>query len=125
MPVIRGADAPSFTPHGAHITVAAAPIRGATETCLWRVSLEPGSRTAARVLDREELFHALSGTLVATLDAERHVLYAGDTLVVPPGVTLSLAVPLEQPFEAICALPVGGRARFAAGGEPFSPPWAV
>ena len=51
MPVIRGADAPSFTPHGAHITAAAAPSRGATETCLWRVSLEPvKSRTAAHVL---------------------------------------------------------------------------
>ena len=88
MSVVRAADAPPFEVHGATITGAASPSRGATQTCLWRIDLAPGSSVPAHVLDHEEIFHALGGTLLATVDGEVHRVDNGDTLIVRPGATL-------------------------------------
>lgn len=125
MAIIRAADAPTFQAHGATVTGGAAPSRGALQTCLWRVSLAPGTEVPAHILDHEEVFHALAGTLVATVDGKAETVQAGDTLMVPPGCVLQLRVPPEGRFEAVVALPVGARATIAAGGEPFTPSWAV
>jgi quercetin dioxygenase-like cupin family protein len=125
MTVVRAADAPTFDAHGATITGAASPSRGSTQTSLWRVNLAPGSQVPGHILDREEIFHALGGTLVATVDGEQQTVQAGDTLIVQPGAVLQIAVPDSASFEAVVVLPVGALARFAAGGEPFTPPWAV
>lgn len=125
MTLVRAADAPIFDAHGSVITGGASPSRGSTQTSLWRVNLAPGSQVPGHILDREEIFHALSGTLLATVDGEQQMVQAGDTLIVRPGSVLQIAVPEGASFEAVVALPVGGLARFAAGGEPFTPPWAV
>jgi quercetin dioxygenase-like cupin family protein len=123
--IIRAADAPTFDVHGATITGGAAPSRGSTQTSLWRVNLAPGSQVPGHLLDHEEIFHALSGTLIATVGGERQTVSAGDTLIVPPGTELQIEVPSDERFEAVVVLPVGAQARFAAGGEPFAPPWSV
>jgi quercetin dioxygenase-like cupin family protein len=123
--VIRAVDAPTFDAHGSVITGAASPSRGSTQTSLWRVNLAPGSQVPGHVLDHEEIFHALAGTLIATVDGERQTVGAGDTLIVRPGAMLQIEVPAEIHFEAVVVLPVGALARFAAGGEPFPPPWSV
>ena len=49
---------------------------------------------------------------------------AGDALVVAAGEAFSLANPGSEPFEAIAALPVGGKAAMP-GGEKFLPPWTT
>jgi quercetin dioxygenase-like cupin family protein len=123
--VVRLADAPTFEVHGATITGGAAPSRGSTQTCLLRIDLAPGSVVPAHILDHEEIFHALSGTLVATVDGQQHRVERGDTLIVAPGTILQITVPDDDRFQAVVALPAGAQARFAAGGEPFTPPWAV
>jgi len=58
------------------------------------------------------------------LDGTEHRVRAGDALVVPPGVDFSVAAAGDAPFRAVVCLPVGGQAQLA-GGEPFTPPWAV
>jgi quercetin dioxygenase-like cupin family protein len=125
MAFLRASDAPTFEVHGATITGGAAPSRGALQTCVWRVNLAAGSTVPGHHLDREEIFHALTGTLVATIDGQDHVLHTGDTLMVPPGSVLQLQVPPADRFEAVVVVPVGAQATFAAGGEPFAPPWTV
>ena len=125
MRVLRASNAPTFEVHGATITGAASPSRGASQTCLWRIDLAPGCTVPAHILDHEEIFHALSGTLVATVDGEQHRVDVGDTLIVRPGATLQISVPPEARFQAVVVLPAGSLARFAAGGDPFTPPWAV
>lgn len=64
-------------------------------------------------MDREEVFVAVAGRALA----------AGDALVVPAGRRFSLAHPSAEPFRAVVALPVGGRASMP-GQAPFVPPWA-
>jgi quercetin dioxygenase-like cupin family protein len=124
MPIIKHSAAPSFSLPGLTVTGLASPSRGAHETSVWRLAIAPGTPGAEHTLDREEVFIALSGRAVATLGGERHELAAGDALIVPANVVFSLANPGSEPFEAVAALPVGGRAAMPAG-EPFAPPWTV
>jgi quercetin dioxygenase-like cupin family protein len=123
MPVIPAATAPTFTMPGLAVTGLAAPSRGATQTSVWRLRLDPGADGSEHTLDREEVFVALAGRAVATIDGDEHQLLAGDALVVPPGRPFSLANPHGESFEAVAALPVGGRVHLP-GGRPFVPPWA-
>jgi mannose-6-phosphate isomerase-like protein (cupin superfamily) len=126
MPLIKGSTAPKFEipcVAGVQFTGLAAPSRGSTENCVWRVSLAAHTPGAPHLLDREEVFAVISGRARATLGEETIELAAGDALVVPPNTSFSLANPHAELFEAIVVLPVGGRARVAMG-EPFVPPWA-
>jgi quercetin dioxygenase-like cupin family protein len=128
MPVIAGADAPTFTLADTVFTGLAAPSRGATENAVWRVRLTSTENGAPHTLDREEVLVAVRGRAVASLDGAEHVVGPGDAIVVPAGVPFALrcAAPADggpPEFEAVAVLPVGGRACLL-GGEPFTPPWA-
>jgi quercetin dioxygenase-like cupin family protein len=124
MPIISGAAAPVFTPdERTTITGLAAPSRGSTEVSVWRVHLEPGAGTPPHSLTREEVFVALAGTATVTLADGVHEVTAGDALAVPAHVEFQLANAGAEPFEAICAMPAGGRA--CVGGEEFPPPWSI
>jgi mannose-6-phosphate isomerase-like protein (cupin superfamily) len=124
MPLIEGAVAPTFELPHARFTGLASPSRGSTETCVWRVVLAPGAEPVPHSLTREEIFVAISGNAVATVDGDTHAVGRGDALVVPAGVTFSLGNPGEEPFEAVTVFPVGGQAAMP-GAEPFTPPWAA
>jgi mannose-6-phosphate isomerase-like protein (cupin superfamily) len=123
MPVAPALTAPTFTAPGLTVTGLAAPSRGATETSVWRLTLAPGAAGGEHTLDREEVFVVLAGHAVATIDGDDQQLRPGDALVVPPHCPFSLANPHGEPFEAVAALPVGGRVHIP-GGHPFVPPWA-
>ena len=123
MPVIPGATAPTFSLPGLVVTGLAAPSRGATETSVWHLVLEPGAPGVEHSIDREEVFVAVAGRALATVGGDEAPLAAGDALVVPAGRRFSLANPSAEPFRAVVALPVGGRASMP-GQAPFVPPWA-
>ena len=123
MPVLPAATAPSFAMPGLAVTGLAAPSRGATETSVWRLTLAPGAAGSEHTLDREEIFVVLAGRAVATIDGDEQHLRPGDALVVPPHRPFSLANPHGESFEAVAALPVGGRVHIP-GSHPFVPPWA-
>ena len=123
MPVIRGATAPTFSLPGLVVTGLVAPSRGATETSVWQLVLEPGAAGVEHSMDREEVFVAVAGRALATVDGAEAPLAAGDALVVPAGRPFSLANPSTEPFRAVVALPAGGRAAMP-GQAPFVPPWA-
>jgi quercetin dioxygenase-like cupin family protein len=124
MPIIRADSAPRFTLPGLDVTGLAAPSRGARETCVWRLSLAPGTPGTLHTVDREEIFVALAGRAVATLGGAEHELTPGDALVVPANEPFALANPGPDPFVAMAALPVGGKAAMPTG-DPFSPPWVT
>ena len=123
MPLIPGATAPTFSLPGLVVTGLAAPSRGAAETSVWHLTLEPGTPGVEHSMDREEVFVAVAGRALATVDGDEQHLASGDALVVPAGRPFSLANPSAEPFRAVVALPVGGRASMP-GEAPFVPPWA-
>jgi mannose-6-phosphate isomerase-like protein (cupin superfamily) len=123
MPVIADKDAPRFDAEGTHVVAFASPSRGATDTCVWRVLLDPGASSPEHELEREEVFVALGGTARATIAGQASDLPAGDALIVPAGVPFTLANDGDEPFEAVVCLPVGARA--TVGGQAFVPPWAA
>lgn len=122
MPHIASTDAPVFELEGATFTGLASPSRGATENCVWRVVIAPGTPATPHHIDREETFVVLAGRASATVGDDHFELGPGDALVVPAHDTIALANSGDSPFEAVAVLPVGGRATID-GGDPFAPPW--
>jgi quercetin dioxygenase-like cupin family protein len=123
MTTIKATDAPRFEIPGLTFTGLASPSRGCTETAVWRVRIEPGDPGTPHRLDREEVFVALSGAAVASIDGTETDVVAGDALIVPAGKPFAIRATGDEPFEAVVAFPVGGTAAFD-GAEPFTPPWA-
>lgn len=105
-------------------TSLATPSRGATDTSVWLVEIEPGEVPTPHELTREEVFVVLSGTATVHLGADRVQACAGDAIVVPPATLFAIAAAGPEPLRALCCLPVGGQAQIAAG-APFTPPWAL
>jgi quercetin dioxygenase-like cupin family protein len=124
MPLIKSSSAPTFDLPSLSVLGLAAPSRGSRETCVWRITLAPGSAGTPHAVDREEIFVALAGTARVALGGEETALDPGDTFIVPAGQSFSLSNPGVEPFSAIAVLPVGGRA-VLPGGEPFAPPWSL
>lgn len=124
MPINRSATAPMFDLPGLSVAGLASPSRGTRESSVWRLTLAPDTPGVPHTMDKEEIFIALSGRAVATVGDDTFEMYAGDTLVVPPGEVFALANQGPDPFEAVAAAPVGVQARLMDG-EFFSPPWTL
>src|SRR3954447_11257941 len=110
MPVIKASTSPTFEIPGLQVHGLAAPSRGAAETCVWRITLAPGTPGTPHALDREEIFVALTGEAHIELDGQTEALVPGDPLIVPAGHSFSLSNPGAEPFTALAVFPVGGRA---------------
>ena len=124
MPIIKSSAAPVFEIPGLRVAGLAAPSRGAQETCVFRITIAPGSPGAHHSVDREEIFVGLTGQARVELGSEASALAPGDALVVPAGQSFSLSNPSAEPFTALVVLPVGGKAMMP-GAEAFSPPWTL
>jgi mannose-6-phosphate isomerase-like protein (cupin superfamily) len=124
MPIIKSSSAPAFELPGLHVVGLASPARGARETSVWRLAIAPGTDGALHSVDREEIFVALAGRATATVGDDTFAVAPGDALIIPAGVPFALANPHAETFEAVAALPVGGRAAYP-GGDPFMPPWTA
>ncbi len=122
MTVIAAATAPTFEAGPTTVIGLAAPSRGSTEVSAWRLSMAPGGASPEHTLTHEEVFVALSGRAVATLDGVTHEVAEGDALVVAPDVAFTLATAGDEPFEAVACMRCGGEALL--GGERLPPPWS-
>lgn len=123
MPIISAESAPTFDLPGVTFTGLAAPSRGALETSVWRVVMQPGTPANPHRLSREEVIVAISGAARVSIGGSEADFTAGSAVIVPADTDFSLSNPGPAPFEAVAVLPVGGRASLP-GGEPFTPPWA-
>lgn len=121
-PVISAADAQTFDLPGIRFTGLAAPSRGATESAVWIVSIEPGTPGTPHQLTREEVIVAIEGNARAVVDGVAYELTAGEAVIVPARTDFSLENPYARRFRAVAVLPVGAGAMI--GGDTFVPPWA-
>lgn len=122
--IITSADAQTFTQWGVTAVGFASPSRGAKELSLWRLSLAPGHQAPPHSLTHEEVFLALAGSAVATIDGEDQAFGAGDCLVVPVGVPFTFTTGPEG-LEAVCAMRAEGEATILPDGPTITPPWAA
>lgn len=123
MPVLSAPGAPTHDLGPTRFTSLATPRRGATRTAVWQVEIAAGAPATPHSLTAEEVFVVLDGTASVELDGEHQSARAGDAIVVPAGVSLTLSNPGPTPLRMLCCLPVGGQARLADG-TTFTPPWA-
>ena len=124
MPVIAAPTEPTHPFPGGAVTTLASPSYGSSETCVWLVELDQHAEATPHRVTREEIFHALGGEAIATIDGDGHSVRAGDTVIVPAGVDFSIGPSGGAPFRALVCFPVGGQA-ILGDGEPFTPPWAA
>jgi uncharacterized RmlC-like cupin family protein len=124
MPVVRTADAPTFTIDGFHFIGLTAPSRGACEICTWRLEIEPQAQSEAHWLDHEETFVMLDGTVTISVAGEAIELHAGDALNVPAQSLLQLTNGSNIAAHAVVCIPVGTHGTMADGREIGTPPWA-
>lgn len=121
MPVVTATDAPVFDTDGAVITGLASPSRGAKHSAAWHVRFRPDHSSPAHELSHEEVFVVLAGAVTAVFADREETASAGGALIVPAGQRFSL-IAREAAAEAVCVLPVGGKA--STGDGEFTPPWA-
>jgi mannose-6-phosphate isomerase-like protein (cupin superfamily) len=122
--IISSQDAPVFRQAGVTAVGYASPSRGASDLSLWRLSLAPGEASPPHSLSREEVFLALGGEAVATIDGAEHSFGAGDCLVVAAGKPFVLSAG-DAGLDAVCAMAAGGKATLLPDGPTISPPWAA
>jgi quercetin dioxygenase-like cupin family protein len=110
------------TPAGAMFALAG-PSRGSTEVATWRVEIGAGTSTPEHIVDREQVWNLLSGEFEAVVDGESATVRAGEAVILPAGAVRRLTA-VGGPAQALCAMPVGGRALLPGGTEKRPLPWA-
>jgi quercetin dioxygenase-like cupin family protein len=123
MSLIEPSNAKRFAMHGATFASLVSPSRGGSRNAVWTVCIDTNSPGVPHVLSDEETFVCLSGRAVAQIGHERHELYEGCALLVPPHTAFSLTKVGEQAFRAVVVLPAAATVRIGDG-EWFTPPWA-
>jgi quercetin dioxygenase-like cupin family protein len=124
MPILRFDDAPGFDLNGIAVRGLASPSRGATETMTYRVDLRAAQQLPEHRHDHEEVFHVLAGRLTVSLDGEETALAAGDTVMIPPGVS-HFSYTGESDEASLLAVMPSGTIMIRPDGERVSPPWGA
>ena len=123
MTVIRSAEAPVFELPGVRFVGFAAPSRGCSELCTWRLTVEPGLMSPeSHRIDRDEVFMVTEGRVRITPDGP--VIEAGDAVVVPAGSPIQLENPADVPAQVFVAIRSGFTATAEDGTPIGTPPWA-
>ena len=123
MPVVRAAEAPTFEIPGILFTSLASPGLGSPETCVWRLTVEPGIVSEPHTLDSDEVFVVLDGRI--RVEPGGPELLAGDTCVVPAGDPIALTNTGDGPALVQVAIRAGFTATMADGTPVGTPPWAA
>ena len=123
MPVVRSSQAVIHEMHGARFVSYATPLSGSKELCAWRGEIPAGTRAPLHTVNREEIFHLLSGELLITLDGHAERITAGDTVIINPGVTLGVENPTDEVAVSWVTTSIGLEAELADGTR-ITPPWA-
>ncbi|MFF4348187.1 cupin domain-containing protein [Streptomyces sp. NPDC001530] len=123
MPVIRSSEAIVHEIHGARFVSYATPLSGSKELCAWRGEIPARHQAPVHTVNREEIFHLLSGELLITLDGRTETVTAGDTVIINPGATLGVENPTDEVAISWVTTSIGLQAELADGSV-LTPPWA-
>ncbi|MFJ9947744.1 cupin domain-containing protein [Kitasatospora sp. NPDC091207] len=104
------------------MTTLASPGQGGSALAMWRVDMASGGQGPLHVFDVEQVWTVLTGALTVELGGETFALAAGDTAVLPAGLTRRISA--GAAVTALVAAP--GGARVSVVGRPeeaFVPGW--
>ena len=107
VPVIRAADTAVHQLHGASFISYAAPSRGSSELCAWRVEIPPCTEGVPHRISREEVLYVLTGTLRVTVDDQPEQAAPGDVVLAPAGSRLTVGNATDRPAAAWVTTTVG------------------
>jgi quercetin dioxygenase-like cupin family protein len=103
------------------MTTLASPTVGSTvDLAVWRVRMEPGQAGPEHAFDSEQVWTVVAGAARFAVDGTESRLVAGETILVPAGLTRRINADGE--FEALVSGRAGARVR-AAGHDDVTPPW--
>jgi mannose-6-phosphate isomerase-like protein (cupin superfamily) len=123
MPVVHSADAVVHELNGNRFSSYAAPARGSSQLCAWRLEVPPGPAGLPHRVSHEEVFYVLSGALQVMLDGRpAEPAGPGDAIVVAPGTLLRVDNPGPGTAVAWVTTSVGLQAELPDGSR-ISPPW--
>lgn len=105
------------------MTHLAAPSRGSEEISTWRVRMEPDTAGPEHVIDREQVWMLVGGSIEVTCADRSETVSSGQAVVLPAGATRRIRTRAES-AEALVAMPVGGRAALPGSAEELRLPWA-
>lgn len=121
MPVLRSSDATVFETHGSSFSSYAAPSRGSSQLCAWRLEVPAGTVGVAHRPTRDEVFLVLAGTLRVALGGDELDAGPGDVVVVPADSEVRVDT-LGAPASAwVTTIP--GLEAVMADGSRIVPPW--
>ncbi|MFG3156598.1 cupin domain-containing protein [Streptomyces sp. NPDC048219] len=123
MPVVRASEGVTHEIHGARFVSYATPRSGSEELCAWRGEIPAGTKAPAHTVNREEIFHLLTGELLVTLDGRTECVTAGDTVIINAGATLAVENPTDRTATSWVTTSAGLEAELADGTR-LTPPWA-
>lgn len=124
----RHADAPLCRlDHGAlaglrHRTVVDA-ATGASQLALWQEEHEAGFRVPPHLHDCEEIISVLDGELEAEVGAERFLVAAGESFLIPALVPHGFRVAGDRPVRMFAIFGSPSPKIFRLDGTETSPPW--
>ncbi|WP_181784795.1 cupin domain-containing protein [Pseudonocardia pini] len=119
MTVVRRAAQRTHETPNASMTTLASPTLGGAGQSLWQVRMRPGQAGPEHVMDREQVWTVVEGTMTVEPFGE---LGAGDTVVLPAGVARRVVAGSE----GVSALVTGagdGRALLPDGTDRGVPDW--
>ncbi|AKH83434.1 cupin [Streptomyces sp. CNQ-509] len=124
MKVITPAPDRTVTTPNASMESLATPSRGSTALSTWRVRMDAGRSGPVHVIDREQVWMVISGSLTVTCDGRTETAAAGQAVLLPSGVPRRLgAAEGTGAVEALVAMEAGGSA-VTEDGARHALPWA-
>lgn len=123
MPVIRASEAVEYETHGSRFSAYAAPSRGSSQLCTWRLEVPPDLVGVTHRPTREEVLLVLDGELRVTLDGVRSDLTPGDVAVVPADSQLRVDAGPAGATAWVATTP--GLQAVTDDGTRITPPWAA
>ncbi|MGV9851859.1 cupin domain-containing protein [Streptomyces sp. NPDC003442] len=110
------------TPSGAMFGLAG-PSQGSAEVSTWRVRLDAEMATPVHIIDREQVWMAVSGEFEVVANGETEQVKAGQAVILPAGAVRRLKA-VGSPAEAFVAMGVGGKAMVPGSEDKIPLPWA-
>jgi quercetin dioxygenase-like cupin family protein len=125
VPLIKKADAPTFTTPNAVMVAHAGPSLGSASLSMWQVQMEPAAAGPVHLIDRDQVYLVTAGSLTILADgAESHAL-AGDAVIIPAGAARQILNQGQAAAIAIVCMTAGGRATLPDGADRGPLPWAA